>query len=87
MIGAAFWHVDMQPGVNKIKLTERHLVEEAELTLHHLGPGQFRRRVNSYPVETIRPHGVTVKSWVIGVWSLKREKCQILRKIHAFYEL
>lgn len=62
--------MDTQPTTNNIKLTERHLVDEAEVTLHHLGPGQFSRRINSYPVETICPHGVTVKSRVIGGWSL-----------------
>lgn len=86
VIVAAFWQVNTQPGVKNIKLTERHLVEEAELTLHHLGPSQFRRWVNSDPVETICPHGVTVKSWVIGGWSLNSEKCtqknpQLLRAL------
>lgn len=60
--------------MTKKELTERHLVDEAEVTLHHLGPGQLRRRVHSYPVETIRLHGVPVKSWVIGGWSLNRKK-------------
>lgn len=60
----------MQPRTNNIKLTERHLVDEAEVTLHHLGPGQSSRRITRYPVETICPHGVTVKSWVVGGWSL-----------------
>lgn len=67
---AACPHVDMQPGANDAELTERHLVAEAEVTLHHLGPGQLRRRVNSDPVETICPQGVAVKSRVIGVRSL-----------------
>lgn len=62
--------MDMQPRTNNIKLTGRHLVDEAEVTLHHLGSGQFNRRITSYPVETVRPHGVTVQSRVIGGWSL-----------------
>lgn len=62
--------MDTQPRTFNIKLTERHLVDEAELTIHHLSPGQFSRRITSYPVETIRPHGVTVKSGVIGGRSL-----------------
>lgn len=74
---AVFGAVDVQPGEKDIGLTERHLVDEAEVTLHHLGPGQLRRRVNGNPVETVRPQGVAVKSRVIGVWSLngwKRSK-------------
>lgn len=63
--------MDTQPRTNNIKLTEQHLVDEAEVTFHHLGPGQFSRRITGYPVETFCPHGVTVKSWVIGGWSLK----------------
>lgn len=72
-----FWlirAVDVQPGVKDIELTERHLVDEAEVTLHHLGPGQLRRWVNGNPVEPVRPQGVAVKSRVIGVWSLNGQK-------------
>lgn len=72
LIVAAFRVVDVQPGAKDSELTERHLVDEAEVTLHHLGPGQLRRRVNGNPVETIRPQGVAVKSRVIGVRSLNR---------------
>lgn len=70
LIVAAFRGVDVQPGAKDIELTERHLVDEAEVTVHHLGPGQLRRRVNGNPVETVRPQGVAVKSRVIGVGSL-----------------
>lgn len=71
---AAFRDVDVQPGAKDIELTERHLVDEAEVALHHLGPGQLRGRVNGNPVETICPQGVAVQSRVIGVWSLKGSK-------------
>ncbi len=56
------------------KLTERHLVDEAEMTLHHLGPGQFGRRITRHPVEAVSPHRVTEESRVIGGWSLIQEK-------------
>ena len=46
-------------------LTERHLVDEAEVTIHHLGLGKFRGRVHCEPVEAVCPHSVTEKSWVI----------------------
>lgn len=49
-------------------------MNEAEMTLHHLGPDEFSRRVNCYPVETVCPHRITEKSRVIGSWSLNREK-------------
>lgn len=62
--------MDPQPKTNNVKLTEWHLVDEAEVTLHHLSPSQFNRWITSYPVETGCPHGVTVKSRVVGGWSL-----------------
>lgn len=63
----------MQALMNSDELTERHLMNEAEMTLHHLRPGEFRRRVDCHPMETVGPRRVTEKRRVIGSWSLIRE--------------
>lgn len=55
------------------KLTQRHLVNEAEVALHHLGPDQVKRRVNRYPVETVGPHRIAKESWVVGRRRLNHE--------------
>lgn len=55
------------------KLTQRHLVNEAEVALHHLGPDQVKRRVNRHPVETVGPHRIAKESWVVGRRRLNHE--------------
>lgn len=55
------------------RLTERHLVDEAEVALHHLGPDQLRGRIRGDPVEAVGPRRVTEESRVIGGRSLKQD--------------
>lgn len=64
-------------GSEAARLTERHLVDEAEVALHHLGPDQLCGRVQGDPVEAVGPRRVTEESWVIGGRSLKQEAFNI----------
>ena len=47
-------------------LTQRHLVDEAEVTVHHLGLDERWRRVYRYPMETARLQRVPKQSRVVG---------------------
>ena len=51
-------------------LTQRHLVDEAEVTVHHLGLDEHRRRVYRYPMETARLQRVPKQSRVVGCRTL-----------------
>lgn len=59
--------------VLKTELTERHLVDEAEVTVHHLGPDQLGRRGLTDPMEAVCSSGVAEQSRVVGGRTLKAQ--------------
>lgn len=61
------------PSIITQSRTQWHSMHEAKMTIHHLGPGEFRRRVHCQPMEAVRPQRVTEQSGVVGSWSLEEK--------------